>query len=89
MWVYLCPQGHKAKQDNDEGWAHCDTCNQAYSRGQLRSTITETERLQELADAEMVLAALEADRTLESQLAGLSYEQQIEYVRTHTQANPR
>lgn len=83
MSTHLCPQGHIAKMDEStrQGWAHCATCQQWYNRGQLSSVYTEAERLQDLADAEMMLAALDADPTLETKLAGMTYDESVQFVK--------
>lgn len=77
-----CSNGHTFTGWRDPfkyGFLRCPVCHvEVWGAGAL----TDAERAQELADAEMVLAALAADGSLESELVGMTYEQQVAYVRT-------
>lgn len=87
MTTHLCPHGHIAKIDPTiyEGWAWCATCRKYFNRGELGDILTDADRQRDLADAEMMLAALEADPTLESTLAAMSYDDGVQWLKERQQ----
>jgi len=88
MFVHLDPHGHIVSIPTiNSGWAYCKVCGCYYSRGQLRSTVTDADRQQDLADAMAILAAIDANPSLNTTWQGLTYAEQVQQARLYESAN--